>query len=273
MAAVNQDFNTYVGDAVSPIFTVTTSSGGAVVDISGASEIAWSAYRDDASAAVLTKLKSTGAITFVNTGTDGKFQVAILKTDTALLTGAYIHKATITDANGNVTSVAVGRMQVGLAPSWSYDPTQIANSALYQVRRLIGDVLNSDQQMQDEEILWSISQNGNVYMAAAECCRSLSAQFARMVDTVQGELHTLYGQRTRNYLAMANKFDGIGMTRGSFSMAYAGGISMADKQARNEDTDRVPPQFNIGMGDNLLPITPAGNEMPAGQQPDSGAQP
>ena len=273
MAAVNQDFITYVGDAVSPIFTVTASSGGAAVDISGATEITWSAARDDVSAAVLTKLKSAGQITFVNSGTDGKFQVAILKTDTALLSGFYIHKASITDAAGNVTSVAVGRMQVGLAPSWSYDSTQIANVPLYQVRRLIGDVLYGDQQMQDEEILWTISQYGNVYMAAAECCRSLSAQFARMVDTVQGELHTLYSQRTKNYLAMANKFDGIGMSRGTFSMAYAGGISVADKQARNEDTDRVPPQFNIGMDDNLLPTGPAGNETPAGQQPDSGAQP
>ena len=74
--------------------------------------------------------------------------------------------------------------------AWSYNVGQISTSALFQVRRLIGDVLAADQQLQDEEINWTLGRFSSIYGAAAECCRDIAAQFARKVDTVQGELRT-----------------------------------------------------------------------------------
>ena len=268
MAALNQDFITYSGNDVAPIFTVQTTAGVAV-DISGATQIAWMVQRQDNSAIVLTKTKSLGQITFPSGGTDGRFQVAITKTDTATLGGFYIHSASLTDGSGNVTTVTVGRMQVGLAPTWTYDATQVSTNSMYQVRRLIGDVLYGDQQMQDEEINWFISNYASVWSAASAACLSLAAQFARMVDTVQGELRTLYSQRARNYTAMAAQLERQGKGRGS-TYVYAGGVSQSDKDTQVQNPDRTPPQFNLMMFDDLLPESPVGHQTPGAPAPNTG---
>lgn len=268
MAALNQDFVTYQGDVVAPIFTVTDSSGVAV-DISTVTEITWLARREAETAVVLTKLKSTGSIVLLGGGTTGQFQVTITATDTAALDGYYIHEATITDSGGNPTTVTVGRMQVGVKPTWTYDPGSISTVQLYQVRRLIGDVLYAEQQMQDQEILWALTQFSNIYTAAGSCARSLGAQFARLVDTVQGEMRTLYGQKSKNYMVLAASLESQGKGR-SGALAYAGGISGSDKSNQVSNTDRVPPQFNLMMHDDLLPTGPVGNQTPGMPLPETG---
>jgi len=149
--------------------------------------------------------------------------------------------------------------------SWTYLPQQLATSSLMQIRRLIGDVLPGDPQLQDEEINWTATRFSTIYGAAAECCRDIAAQFARKVDTVQGELRTLYSQQTRRYMAMAVDLEQRGL-RGA--MPYAGGISAADKNNVANDSDRVPPDFVRGEWDNLLPVGPAGQQTNATSQPD-----
>jgi hypothetical protein len=98
----------------------------------------------------------------------------------------------------------------------------------------------------------------------------LASQFARKVDTVQGEIRTLYSQQTANYKRMALDLEQRGLIRGA-AMPYAGGISIADKVTQVEDTDRVPPQFNLAWGDNLLPIGPAGQQTPTPGSPEFSA--
>ena len=267
MAALNQDFVTYKTDSIKPIFTVQTTAG-IVVDISTATEITWTAQQTPNSAALITKKKSTGGITFVSGGTDGKFQVALGPSDLGVLEGYYVHYASVTDGGGNVTTVEVGRMQVGPVSNWSYSASAIALQPVYQVRRLIGDVLLADQQMTDQEIQWYIDNYSNVWTAAANAARALAAQFSRMVDTVQGEIRTLYSQRARNYLALATTLETQGKGRGVDYM-YAGGISIADKSNEVVDTDRVPPQFNLMMFDNLLPVGPVGQQTPIARLPDA----
>jgi len=271
VAAVNQDFVTYQGDDVSPIFTVYANSAQtAVVDISTVAEITWKAQRNADSGVIvaITKTKSAGQITFVTTGVDGKFQVAITKTDTVSLDGYYMHFASIADAFGNVTTTTVGRMQVGLHPAWTFDQSMIATTPLYQVRDLIGDTLIGDQQLVDAQIEFSIASFSNIYLAAADCCRKIAMRYAREVDITQGELHTVYSQRTRNYTAMVRMYTDLGMQRGGV-MPFAGGISIADKTNRVEDPDRVPPQFNLLMFDDLIPLgTGSGNQTPIPGTPD-----
>lgn len=270
-AALNQDFVTYKGDTPKPIFTVQDSSG-AVVDISTCLEITWWVKQEAEDAvALLTKTKTLGAITFVTDGKDGKFQVALLAADTQALSGYYLHQASIKDGNNNITTVSVGRMQVGAVPSWTYNPAQLSTNPVYQVRRIIGDVLYGDQQMQDDEIQYFITTYGSTQLAASYCCRALSAQFSRLVDTVQGELHTLYGQRAKNYSAMATQLEV--RARGSISYGYAGGISQADKINAQEDSDRVSPAFLVRMFDDLLPVAPAGQQSPSAPMPDSPGNP
>jgi hypothetical protein len=257
MTALLQDFVIYAGNDDQPVFAVQDQTG-AAINISGVTEIVWTTQRDLQSSIVLTKKKSLGAITFVTDGTDGKFQVALSKTDTAALTGFYLHTAAITDGSGNVTTVTLGRLQVGTMPLWSYsgDPTTSNKDA---IRFLIGDTIYSDPQLQDPEINFAYTTRGNIWGAAAMLCRALAAQLSRQADVVDQNLRNAYSQRARAYMIRASDYEVQAAIR-SGAMPYAGGISIADKQQQEQDTDRVAPQFQLGMDDNFLPVGPAGNE-------------
>jgi hypothetical protein len=265
MTAFNQNFNTYPGDVISPVFTMLDQSGNPI-NISSASAIAWSAYRTVGAAPAVSKSLGAGTIVFVGGGTTGQFQVNLLAGDTNAMTGVYLHGAVITDALGNVSTVALGQMTVGRSPSWTYDPTQLGTTAgtgtpLHQVRRLIGDVKYSDQQMWDEEINFALAQRGYnpaspatsgvIYAAAADCCRNLSAELARQVDIVQGELKTNYSNRAKAYMLLSRRYEFFASVRG-LGVVYGGGLSIADKQAQESNTDRVSPNFTIGMMDNFI---------------------
>ncbi len=158
--------------------------------------------------------------------------------------------------------------------TWTYDPAQLgtgsATDTLMQVRRLIGDVLVSDEQLQDEEIKWTLTLYSNVYLTAAQCCRDIAAQFSRKVDTVEGELRTMYSAQARNYAARAVEYQQFGMSRGG-AIPYAGGTSIADKINQTNNADRVPPQYNLGMDENLLPVGPVGNQTPTPGNPDTSS--
>lgn len=258
----NSDFVTFSGDAPSPIFTVLNSAGVAV-DISGVTEISWYCQAYDAVAAALTLTKTGGAIAFVGTGTDGRFQVNLTAVQTALLDGQYKHLAAIT-LGGKVLTVEAGRMLVN-ASIWTYNQALAATVPLFYVRRLIGDVLVSDQQLMDNEILAALTEKGgNKYAAAAECCRFIAGQFSRKPEntsTVGGQ-STSYGDQAKRYLTMAAEFEKQAKLTPAGTFAYAGGISIADKRTNQQDTDRVNPNFNLGMDDNMLPVPVGGNLQP-----------
>jgi hypothetical protein len=151
--------------------------------------------------------------------------------------------------------------------TWTYNPASIATSGLTQVRRLIGDVITTDQQIADEEINFALTQRSSIYGTAADCCRYIAAQYSRKADVIVqspqgGALKTNYSQQAKSYLAMAAQFENISVSRGG-ALPYAGGISVTDKQNAEADTDRVAPQYNIGMEDNWLPEGIVGNELPS----------
>ena len=269
MTAFAQNFRTFTNDAALPIFTVQDKDGNPV-DISSSSDIRWFAQRTTASTAVLSKTKTAAQIKFVTDGTNGQFEVIITGADTSVLSGVYQHYATVVDGFGDISTVALGQMTVGRAPTWTYDPTQLDTSTLMQVRNIIGDVYIGDQQLQDEEINWNISRFSNFYSAAAECCRDIAARYARKVDTVQGELRILYSAQNKAFQSMATRFDTLGMMRGA--TPYAGGISAADKNNVAQDSDRVPPDFVRAQWDDILPVGPVGQQTNVTSQPDVGGE-
>jgi len=150
--------------------------------------------------------------------------------------------------------------------TWTYNTALTAAKDI--VRRMIGDVLTGDQQLQDEEITYALTQYSNNYLAAAECCRWISAQFSRKVDTVTAEMRTTYSAQAKAYIQRAFELQALGMSRGAGSMPYVGGISVTDKANQLADTDRVTPQFNVGMNENELLGPGPGNETPG--NPDGG---
>lgn len=144
--------------------------------------------------------------------------------------------------------------------SWNYDVTQLQEQPIFQARFLIGDTNDNDQQLQDEEIEFTLTLRSSIWGAAAMCCETLAAKLSRKADTVTGELRTLYSAQARAYNARAAYYEQQSAIFGG-ALPITGGISISDKINQEEDNDRVPPNFNVGMTDNLnQPLPPAGNE-------------
>src|SRR5262245_32119154 len=126
--------------------------------------------------------------------------------------------------------------------TWTYNGNP-SSSTLEAVRFLIGDTNTSDQQLQDEEISWLIDQNNDdAYAAAIACCRTLAAKYARLADVRFGDAAESASQKSKAYLELASSLS----AQATLSVSpFAGGISVADKDAREADTDRVAPKFTI----------------------------
>lgn len=261
MTAFQQNFTTYPGDTSQPIFTVVDQNS-VPINISTVSEIRWDARKSLAAASAITKLKSAGGIVLIGGGVTGQLQVQLSGADTAPLSGVYLHQVVLTDGFGNQTTVSFGQLVVGRAPVWTYDATQLATSMLMQVRRTIGDVNYNDKQVFDDEINFAIAQRpGSLYGASAETCRMIAANYSRQVDIGEGSQRQAYSQKARGYLAMARLFESRARIAGP-GVPYAGGISVADKQVQEQNSDRVGPNFTIGMTDNQLIPGDVGPETP-----------
>lgn len=95
---------------------------------------------------------------------------------------------------------------------WTYsgDPS---SSAQDEVRFLIGDTDQDEQLLTDEEIAYTIQvypDDGTAYSnyrAAAECARSLSAKFARLVNKTVGSLSLQYGSRAQQFRELAQMLE------------------------------------------------------------------
>ncbi len=131
--------------------------------------------------------------------------------------------------------------------NWTYtqDP---ATSSRDAVRFLCGDTDPDRRLLSDGEIAWTISEEANVYMAAARAAHAICAQFATLVQKSVGDLRISYNQRQDHYRALATSLE----TRGKEKLGgiYVSGISRDDKIAEQEDLDRVPPFARIGLHDN-----------------------
>lgn len=139
--------------------------------------------------------------------------------------------------------------------SWTYDGSQIGASPLFQLRWLIGDINVKDQQFQDEELQWAMTQRSSLYGAAADACRSLASRLSREADSSQGNFRTSYSARARNYRAQAGTYEVMAMAR-SGGLSYSGQISQQDYDIAASDPDRMNPAFAVGMHESDLPVGP-----------------
>lgn len=128
--------------------------------------------------------------------------------------------------------------------AWTYDETALGTSSgserLNSVRLLVGDTDTNDQQVQNEEITFALSQTGdNVYFAAAWVSRTLASKYSRLVDTdLDGQLSEKYSQLQGHYKSLAKDLEFQGAKAGGVLGAYAGGLSKATMDAIEQNTDR-----------------------------------
>ena len=116
---------------------------------------------------------------------------------------------------------------------------------LNSVRLLSGDTDTNDQQLQNEEIDFSLTQTGNnVYYSAAWVARAISSKYSRLVDTeLDGVLTSKYSTLAKQYTALADNLEYQGKTSGAVIGIKAGGISVTAVKAVRENTDRIKPSF------------------------------
>lgn len=133
--------------------------------------------------------------------------------------------------------------------SWSYDPTNLDTTTsagrLNSVRLLVGDTNTDDQQVQNEEITFSLSETGeNIYSAAAWVARTIASQYSRRVNTqLDGALSADYSDLAEQYYKLAEDLEYRGKTNGAVLGVAAGGLTISDIQAVRANTNRVEGSF------------------------------
>lgn len=139
-----------------------------------------------------------------------------------------------------------------MAFTYSGDPSASSRDA---VRFLLGDTVEAQAVFSDEEIAWALTQNANVYFAAAVIADSAVAQFSGGNESdvktkTVGALSISYGSKEK-----AEEYRALGRSlrvRGAINSEirpYSGGISVSDKKLEEQDTDWDKPAFARGMHD------------------------
>ncbi len=128
--------------------------------------------------------------------------------------------------------------------TWTYNlspGTASADERRDAVRVLIKDTVVTSAKLQDEEIAFFLAQSGNsVWRAAARACRALADAAASRISV--GDLSI--ADQSIGYLDWAKSYDrqaDMGAT------AFAGGISVTDRDNRDQDTDRIKPAFTRSL--------------------------
>lgn len=133
--------------------------------------------------------------------------------------------------------------------AWSYDPTDLdtttASGRLNTVRLLVGDTETVDQQVQNEEITFGLSENGdNVYYAGAWVARAIASKYSRKVNTsLDGALKADYSDLAKQYKALADDLEYQGKTSGAAIGVLAGGITKSGIEAVRANTNRLEGSF------------------------------
>lgn len=108
---------------------------------------------------------------------------------------------------------------------------------------LLGDTDSTDQLLSNEELEYFADQwPSSVYQAAAAASKAIAGRYARLVDKEVGDLKIAYSQRYEHYSNLCDEFNAQGASLLTVA-PYAGGISKADKETNQSDTDRVEPDF------------------------------
>ena len=133
--------------------------------------------------------------------------------------------------------------------AWSYDPTNLDTTTsagrLNTVRLLVGDTDTTDQQVQNEEIVFALTEtNNNIYAASSWIARTIASQYSRRVNTtLDGALSADYTDLAAQYFKLAEDLEYRGKTNGAVLGVAAGGLTISDINAVRANTNRVEGSF------------------------------
>lgn len=88
--------------------------------------------------------------------------------------------------------------------AWTYTGDPV-NVRLDELRMLIGDVVEDDQIMTDEELQWFLGRFSQPYAAAHASARACVAKFARLMSNSIGDLRAEFSQKFEHYRALSEE--------------------------------------------------------------------
>lgn len=137
--------------------------------------------------------------------------------------------------------------------SWTYTGNP-SSSNKDTVRFLVGDTRSDEPIVTDEEILWALSQNSNVYAAASVIADSISTYFSTLADTEEiGPVKVQYTNRVKFYSQKAKELGNKAGTSGQLNV-YCGGVDILERELNANDDSIAKPIFTIGMNDTALTL-------------------
>jgi hypothetical protein len=122
--------------------------------------------------------------------------------------------------------------------TYTAQPATVTRDAL---RFLVQDTDKDDPLLFDEELDWLLATEGNARRAAVPACEAIVGKLARRVTvSVDGISKSLSDMQDKyaKLLPILKRRAALGSTG-----VYSGGISISDRDAREENTDRVEPAF------------------------------
>ena len=132
--------------------------------------------------------------------------------------------------------------------TWTYSGNP-ADSDRDKVRFLVFDTDTNEQLLSNEEIAWLLSEQTNVYLAAANAAEAIAAKFAKDITRSAVGLSANVGNRAQFYLELAEKLRNQVGTTNKRAEVFAGGLSISGKDSLDSDSDAVQPGFKIGEFD------------------------
>jgi hypothetical protein len=117
------------------------------------------------------------------------------------------------------------------------------------VRFAIGDIDAAAPLLTDKQIGTVLEEvEGDREWASVACLESLSRRYALQADISTGDTKLTYSKQAENLAERARELRArVVASRGG---PFAGGISVSDKEAREENSDRVGGVFRRGQFDD-----------------------
>src|ERR1700744_628209 len=113
--------------------------------------------------------------------------------------------------------------------SWSYNSNEPGGTPKDEVRFEIQDTNEKAPLLEDGEISFALSIEGEVVLAAAaRCCEVLSRRFAAQADTSGGSIKATYSKQAAGYAERAKE---LRERSQGMHAPFAGGISRSEKES------------------------------------------
>lgn len=127
----------------------------------------------------------------------------------------------------------------------TYTYTGDLTSILEKVRLEFGDTI-APFKFTDEEILYVIAEEYNVFNSAARLCELYATRCSDTASRTMGPLSVTWANRVQLYLDRAKGLRNSGI----LGKPYAGGVYVADSENFESNTSLNKPIFGNGLMDN-----------------------